>query len=511
MAEHDVIVVGGGHNGLTTAAYLAKAGLDVLVLEAKEYVGGGAVTQEVTLPGFHHDLHAIAHIFIQASPLVRDDELGLLSRHGLRYVYPDPCISVVFPDGDSICFYRDVRKTAESIARISPRDADNYLRFFEFADPVLDMLLGGFFAPPPPLGAMFAQLDQSELGQEVLRVLLMSHLEVAQEWFEHDKVKAALARWVSEILAAPEEGGTGAFLMIMVPLIHRYGLGFAVGGSGALTAATARALASYGGVISTNAPVERILFEGERAGGVRLASGEVLRARKAVVANLNIAQIPELVEHRFGADWQRKVDRLKPAGFVLLVGHLALAEAPIFRAGPEATSAGLQEVCLPLPELRQAFDGLKYGRPASMMPSIGVASVWDPSRAPEGRHTLYLLSFVPAELASGSWREVFEESFTAFCALTTNMSWSKVLDHVVHGPDESERFNAAWPKGDPGHFGSQIFQFLGYRPLPNMGYRLPAESLYLVGPSTHPGSGITGGGRAAAQCILSDLGLGMGD
>jgi len=95
------------HNGLTAAAYLAKAGLDVLVLEAKEYVGGGVITQEATLPGFQHDLHAIAHIFIQGNPLIRNDELGLLSRYGLKYIFPDPSMAVVFPDGDYIAFYRD--------------------------------------------------------------------------------------------------------------------------------------------------------------------------------------------------------------------------------------------------------------------------------------------------------------------------------------------------------------------------------------------------------------------
>jgi phytoene dehydrogenase-like protein len=148
MAGHDVIVVGGGHNGLTAAAYLAKAGLDVLVLEAKDYVGGGVITKEATLPGFHHDLHAIAHIFIQGNPLIRNDELGLKSRYGLKYIFPDPSMAVVFPDGDYIAFYRDVHKTAETIARISPHDAENYVRFYQFLNPLLDLLMAGFFAPP---------------------------------------------------------------------------------------------------------------------------------------------------------------------------------------------------------------------------------------------------------------------------------------------------------------------------------------------------------------------------
>lgn len=510
MSQHDVIVVGGGHNGLTAAAYLAKAGLDVLVLEAKEYVGGGVITQEATLPGFKHDMHAIAHIFIQGNPLIRDDELGLLSRHGLEYIFPDPSIAVAFPDGDHIVFYRDVHKTAETIARISPRDAESYLRFHEFADRLLDVLMAGLFSPPPPLGTFFQQLDQTETGQEMLRMLMMSYLDVCNEWFEHPKVKAALVRWVSEILAAPEEGGTGAFLLMMVPVIHRYGLGYAVGGSGSLTNALVAALREWGGTVRTGAQVDRFLFSGDRVTGVLLASGERIDARRAVVADLNIKQLPDMVDHRFGTEWERKVNRIKPVGFVLLAGHLALSEAPIFAAGPEVGSAGFQEIAVPLPELLQTFDGLKYGVPISNIPSIAIASAWDPTRAPSGKHTLYLLSYAPLELAEGTWDEakeaIFDKVFDTFCQLTTNMDRDKVLGRVVHSPVDSERFNMSWPNGDPGHFGSQLFQFMGYRPMPNMGYRLPAEGFYLVGPSTHPGSGVTGGARAGAQAILDDLG-----
>lgn len=509
MADHDVIVVGGGHNGLTAAAYLAKAGLDVLLLEARDDLGGGAVTREVTLPGFHHDLHAIAHIFIQGNPMIRNDELGLLSRHGLEYVYPDPSIAVTFPDGDHIAFHRDLHKTAETIARVSPRDAQNYLRFHEFADQLLDVLMAGLFSPPPPLGQFFAQLDQSEIGQEMLRMLMMSYFDVVDEWFEHPKIKAALARWVSEILCAPEEGGTGAFLLMMVPVIHRYGLGYAVGGSQSLTTALTRALAEQGGTVRTGEPVEQFLFTDDRVTGVRLRSGAVLTASHAVVADLNIKQIPAMVGHRFGDAWESKVRRAKQAGFGLLVGHLALSEAPVFTAGEVVGSAGFQEVAVPLPELRRTFDVLKYGEPISNIPSIAVASAWDPTRAPEGRHTLYLLSYAPTELAEGSWddrkEELFDDVFATFAAMTTNMGPDKVLARHVESPVDAQRLNASWPGGDPGHLGQQLFQFMGYRPIPDMGYRLPADAFYLVGPSTHPGSGVTGGARAGAQAILADL------
>ncbi|MRH90096.1 FAD-dependent oxidoreductase [Nocardia sp. SYP-A9097] len=511
MDEHDVIVVGAGHNGLTAAAYLAAAGLDVLVLEAKSEIGGGVVSEQVTLPGHQHDLHAAAHIFIQGNPMIRDDELGLLSEHGLSYVFPDPSMSVVFPDGDFIAFYSDVHKTAETIARISPADAENYLRFYEFASPLLDQLLPSLFVPPAPLGALFAQLEQSEIGRETMRVLMMSYLDVCNEWFEHPKVKAALVRWVSELLIAPDEGGTGAFLLLMVPFIHRYGMGLAVGGSQSLSDALAAALAARGGNIRTGMKVERFRFDGDRVTGVRCADGTEFAARRAVLADLNIKQLPVMVEHRFGPEWERQVNRIKAASFRLVAGHIVLSELPEFRAGPEVTEAGFQEITLPLPDLLRTFDQLKYGEPVHTIPTVSTATRWDSSRAPDGHHTLYLLGYAPMELADGDWdtrkEEIFDRVFATFAELTTNIGPAQVLSRVVHSPLDMARYNEAWVDGDAGHFGCQLFQFMGFRPLPNMGYRLPAEGFYLVGPSTHPGQGVTGGARAAALAVLADLGL----
>src|SRR5262249_34895254 len=155
--------------------------------------------------------------------------------------------------------------------------------------------MAGFFSPPSTLGHLFGQLDESEVGREMIRMLMMSYLDVCNEWFESDKVRAALARWVSEVLAAPEEGGTAAFLLMMAPAIHRYGLGYAVGGSGALTNALVRALGDLGGTIRTSSPVHKFVFTGGRVTEVQLESGERIDARRAVVADLNIKQIPDMV------------------------------------------------------------------------------------------------------------------------------------------------------------------------------------------------------------------------
>ena len=152
MAEHDVIVVGAGHNGLIVAGYLAKSGLNVQVVERLDYIGGGCITKEVTLPGFKHDLFSIGHVLIQANPLIANDELKLKDKYGLQYFYPEINLPMVFPDGRALIIYLSPEKTAESIEQFSKKDAENYYKFYnDWASPVFDVMMRGMYSPPPPI------------------------------------------------------------------------------------------------------------------------------------------------------------------------------------------------------------------------------------------------------------------------------------------------------------------------------------------------------------------------
>jgi phytoene dehydrogenase-like protein len=205
MRSSDIVVVGSGHNGLVAAAYLAASGKRVLVLERNGWFGGGVVTRELTLPGFRHDQHSMAHIFIHANPLLAADELGLKSRYGLEYVFPDPPMMSVFEDGSTLALYRDRERSCTEIAKFSQQDAEAYRRLSTRAAAWLPMIAPTLYAPPAPQGASLALLDRSREGREFWRVVQMSTHDVVCEYFEQDKVRMHFARIAGENLVSPDE------------------------------------------------------------------------------------------------------------------------------------------------------------------------------------------------------------------------------------------------------------------------------------------------------------------
>ena len=234
--NYDIVAIGSGHNGLVAAAYLATAGKSVLVLERNAWFGGGVVTAELTGPGYLHDRFSTGHIFIQGNPLIKNDELKLLSRYGLKYIYPEIPFMVVFDDGSTIGLYRDRNKTYQEIAKFSKKDADAFLKFAEKAMLYLPMLAASLYTPPIPLGASFAMMDQSAEGRELFALMQKSPYDIIMDNFENEKVRLFFTRMVSENLTGPEEKGTGIGIFVFLGFMETYGIGVAVGGSGALTA-----------------------------------------------------------------------------------------------------------------------------------------------------------------------------------------------------------------------------------------------------------------------------------
>jgi len=515
--QFDVVIVGAGHNSLIVGGYLAKAGLNVCVLEKNPFIGGGVVSPEVTLPGFKHDICSTMHGFIQPNPVIMNDELQLKAKYGLEYLYPENNASIVFPDDSYLSFAKSLDKTCESIAKFSKKDADTYRSFHDWSIKLLDMLTTGMYNPPPPYGAFASVLDQSEDGRELLRALNMSAWDICNDFFEDERLKIAMSRFTSETMMSPKTGGTGIMLFMFIPMVHKYGWALPKGGSGELSNSLGRCIEAHGGTLMVNSLVKKIKVEKGKAVGVILESGEEIGAKKAVVSTAHVKRLfSDLLagEAAVPADIRKKVARTQVSDFMPINAHYALNEAPKWKAGDDCGKSIIVEICPWQEEYLKAFDDYFYGYPVTNSSLCATQTQFDPTRAPAGKHTLYLYHYEPYNLKEGGpskWDEIKEEVADGCLETvrkhTTNMGPENILKRYVMSPLDYERYNPSFVQGDFMHLGAQIYQNFGNRPIPTMNYKTPVENLYMCGPSTHPGGAVVGGGRAAVQVIMADLGV----
>ena len=517
--SYDVIVIGGGHNGLTAAAYLARDGLRVAVLERNSFLGGGTHTQELTLPGFKHDTCSTVHGHIQINPLISKDELGLISKYGLKYVYPEAFVSAPFLDGKGLVLYSDPEKTRKSLQKFSKHDAEAYVKFFEWCKRVIPYITPANVLPPPPLGVLAEELDRTAEGQELLRVLLMSASDVLDEWFEDDRLKGLICKTITEIMVNPGQNGTGIFAPYMIYRGSMQAYALPIGGSGALAEKLALYLKDHGTDIVTNCFVKKVTIKDGIAKAVEASDGRVFEAKKAVVADVNIKQVPGLVgEENLEPEFVRKIQRIKHSRHTGIMVHLALNEAPKYRGGEDGVDSALMVEIVPnLENLSKRLDDIKYGKmptAESACPLMVCATLWDQSRAPVGKHTLYFHENAPYELKPGGaakWDEIKEETADTMLEklreFTTNMGPENILKRAVESPVDLERRNISFVRADQHHISPELPQYMSLRPIPGLGFKLPVQNLYLCGPSSPSGGGVTGGGRVAALVLLQDLGL----
>ena len=519
--DYDVIAVGSGHHGLIAAAYLAKAGKRVLVLERHDYIGGGCVTKELA-PGFLFDEHSTVHQVILSNPLLKADELGLKARFGLEYIYPDAPFASLFDDGSLLVSYRSVEATAQSIAQFSRQDADAYLRFCRMALQVHPLLEGALFSPAVPLGPMISMLSQSVEGNELLLMSLKSGLDIISEWFEHEKVRMHFVKLMTENLQTPEEKGTGLGALAMVGAVHATGLGLPKGGSGQLTEALARCIAHYGGKILTGRNVTHLVRSGKRVTGIETAEGERYMAQDAVIGAIHPHHLrryfPDIDEGVL-----RRAERVQTATYSSLATHYALREPVRFRDSTGKAGGALLVELLPsrLESLQRAFDEYRYDRLPDPLPHFGVTqhSSHDPSRAPAGNAVFAALTFAPYNIdnrGGGHW-DSLKETWPPWMLRDlkkwlTNLEPGNIIASRSYSPLDLERSSSSFVRGDIHGAAPFFHQMNGHRPTPDLAhYTVPGvERFYLVGPFMHPGAGLTGAGRATAMRILQDLEIDFG-
>jgi phytoene dehydrogenase-like protein len=512
--RYDIVTVGSGHNGLVAAAYLAAAGKKTLVLERNAWFGGGVVTRELTVPGFRHDQHSMAHIFIQANPLLKNDDLGLKSRFGLEYVFPDVPMMSVFEDGQTLKLYRDRDRTCEEIAKFSAADADAYRRLAEKAAGYLPMIVASVYAPPAPLGASYAMMDQSREGRELWRYMQMSSHDLLKDWFEHEKVRMHFARVAGENLVSPDEKATGLGVFVFVGFLEAYGIGIPVGGSGRLTDALIECIRSHGGEVLANSNVTRVRVAGGRAVGVETADGRVYDAEDAVIGAFHPHDLAGLVEG-IPAEVTAAAEATHISEIGCITLHAALNEPLKFKAGDDVKAAMIELLPNGYDTVRKSFDRLRYGE-LSDYPLVGLGSLtlFDASRAPPGKATMHAWDYVPYTRADGqSWDDAktsyVERMLEHMGRFIDNLGPDNVIAWHSDSPVDMERTSSSFRRGDLHGIAATTYQYGAHRPTPDLGQNTvpQCERLYLVGPFQHPGGGVFGAGRAAAMQVCGELGI----
>jgi phytoene dehydrogenase-like protein len=508
---YDVVVVGAGHNGLTLACYLQRAGLSVGVFELAEHVGGGASTEEVTLPGFRHNLHSMLHYWISYGPTFR--ELGLPS-YGVRYVYPEAQYALVFRDGRSLVLYKDLERTCAQIAAFSKRDADAYRDLYRRFESMLPMLMEASFVPPMPPSTAPRFLEGSIEGLEMLRMQQSSPKTLCDETFESDEVKA----WIGLMVA---QGGhpydvEGASFMVLGSFagVHLWPFGLCVGGSRELAEGMARGLREAGGEIHARARVRRIVVEGGRATGLELEDGRAVEARRAVASNVEVrpTMLDLVGEPELEPEFVRKVTRYKSDAIVLFTPHLALNEAPRYAVENEdvhgcfAVGWGVEST----EELELQFTEARMRRfPSSPGGMAFSPTVIDPSQAPAGKHTAFTWQLTSYHLPWDEEKHAYGDGLMErWREYAPNLTPDNVLARFDYSPRDIERSNPSMVEGGAVHGDITPDQMNAFRPIPGYNYRMPIDGLYLCGGSTHPMGGIIGAcGRNAATVLADDLGV----
>ncbi|WP_437641218.1 phytoene desaturase family protein [Sorangium sp. So ce854] len=500
--DPDAIVVGAGPNGLTAAAYLARAGFSVLVLEAEPEPGGAVRTREVTLPGFLHDLGAAFFPFGQTSPALAPLDLpgaGLVWRHApIDSAHPAP-------DGTCASIARDVEATVRSLGEDGPA----WRRIAGWHAATRERLLNALLSTPPALGAMlrFGPLNLLRLAQ----VALSSGRGFATRTFRTEAARRVVPGLALHTDVGPEDP-CGAIVGFMLTLLASSG-GFAVpeGGAGAVTRALLRRVEERGGALRCGARVEKIIAREGRAAAVRLADGEEIAARHAIVADVAAPTLylrlldEELVPGRV----QRAMRRFRQ-GFGTFKMDWALDGPPPW-SHEDAARAAVVHAGDSLDDLAEFTRQVRAGvLPEHPYLVIGQQSLADPTRAPAGRHTLYAYSRVPSSI-DGGWadaRERFADRIEARIEELAPGFRQRILARRIWAPDDLEAMDANLIGGDLGGGSADIRHQLFFRPVfPYFRYRTPVRGLYLGSSYAHPGAGVHGAcGRNAALAVLQDEG-----
>jgi phytoene dehydrogenase-like protein len=498
--SYDALVVGSGPNGLAAAITLEQTGRQVLVLEAAERPGGAVATEELTLPGFHHDTFSSVFPAGAASPVFA--RMGL-ERHGLRWIHPAACLAHPLPDGSAVALYRDLDRTVASLDRGHPGDGE---RWRAFAAPLManfdalrHTMLGGF---PPIRGAMRLTAGLGPRGiLNFTRLLAMSAESLGDDLFQGEGTRGWLYGSAMHSDVPPTDRGSAIAAAYLNLLGHGVGWPSPEGGAGMLAQALVSYLRELGGEVRTGASVKRVATERGCVVGVELQDGERLAAN-LVIADVMPQALATLAGDALPARYARALRRYKYGPATLKIDWALDGEIPW--TAPEARQAGTVHVGGAATEVLQSTTAT--GRlPERPFMLLGQQSIADSSRAPAGKHTAWAYTHGPHSVDWEAESDRHVERMEAQIERFAPGFRERILARHVLGPAELQRRNANLVGGDVGG-GSYSLEQVVFRPVRSLApYRTPVRGLYIGSAATFPGGAVHGvPGHAAARLALAE-------
>ncbi len=522
MADCDAVVIGSGHNGLVAALYLARADWRVIVLERATAIGGAVRTEEVTLPGFKHDLYATNLSVFAASPVYRDFR-GQFDALGLRFLSSPFPFASAYAGGSAVRIYADRERTERELAAQSAADLEGWRRIVELYERTAPLFLPLFFtALPSREGAGLALRLARSPGDamQLWRVLRETPRAFVDRTFRSAAVKGLFAPWAFHLDHGPDVPGGAAFAFIAAMSGYRGGLAVAQGGAARLAEALRALIERFGGKVHTGAEVARVRVERGAAIGVDIAGGETITAARAVIANVT----PKLLfgrlvaEHDVPSSFLRRIRRYRhgPGTFVV---HMALDHALDWRSAADLAQFNYVHLAGGVDDLARTYSQCMSGQlPDRPMLVVSQTTPVDPSRAPPGRHVVRAhVRAVPPEIAGDSagtiaardWdaaKEAFADRIVDLVAEhVSNLRQALLARHVMSPPD-LEQANPNLIGGDCIGGSHRLDQNYFRRPLAGWSrYATPIRRLYMTGASTWPGGGVHGAsGYLVARRLLGD-------
>jgi phytoene dehydrogenase-like protein len=516
MNRYDVIIIGAGPNGLAAGAYLTKAGLKVLILEKLLESGGGLACEEVTLPRFIHNTHAVYHLMTEYAPPYTDFNL---ENDIVKFVYPDLQFALPLSNGKSVCIYKDVERTYASLAKFSQKDAETYREIYhKFHQQVDCFTAAATYVPPMPAPLQAAMLDATELGREITSYSSKSPKTIVEELFENEHVRALMLYVTAHWGLEPDVDGIGYLAVLCLERASHYKL--CVGGTHSLAQALIRIILNNGGMIWGSQKIKRIIVNNGAATGVELENGRVIEADKAVISTIDPIQtfMKYVGKENLSEEFVEKVENYQWEHWSLMTVHMALDKAPAF------LDSDVNNACVYAPvgtetyeELLGLWDAISRGELMTKGFNCCFPSVHDPSQAPKGRHTGLISQMAPYNLKEGPekyYNYKFKEEMARRCLETLqkyapNMTGDNILWTATHTPLDIENRLLDMVHGSIKQGAYNPLQLGFLRPNEDCSNnRTPVERLYLGGASCHPGGLANfGPGYNVANAIAEDLGL----